>query len=344
MLTTLMRSTRGRAIVAVVATVAAMAFAVPASAGLLNDTEEGLDRLLSHVTGGCESAVEVPATLLSDPIDISTCDLRGTLVHAGSLALRIPRTGGTGAATASLVTEDAPASTVTGLSVINTGREIVARVMRLGEATMTRGAPDKSRTRTAAADACSVQAHAYTGTYNERMRWRLNRDTIPSYLRGDLTAAAVADGARRVARGANDCGLRELTGVQQENLGSTARRADCGGPDGQSIVDFGERPEGTLATACWWYSVDGDVREIFEADVRFRDHPGTFYNVEPLGCTGRYALSGVATHEFGHVFGLAHVSESRFPHQTMSPSAPECSYDQSTLGRGDWLGLRNLYG
>ena len=61
------------------------------------------------------------------------------------------------------------------------------------------------------------------------------------------------------------------------------------------------------------------------------------------GCTGSWNVRAAATHEFGHVFGLAHVSALLHPHQTMSPFVLPCQSSQSTLGRGDVLGLRTLY-
>lgn len=335
-----MRSARGRATVAGVSLVAAVGFALPASAGLLDTPDDHLDQLLDRLGGTCEAAVDVPARLLPENIDLAACDLRGTLVRAGTLAVRVPLASGTGARAASMVTDEAPPGTVTELSVVNTGRRIIVDVLRLGEERTQQAV----RTLGAQQTACSTTAHAYLGTRNDALRWQLNSASTPAYLQPNIAEQAIVEGASNLARGTNDCGLRPLTGVAQEYQGTTTRRANCEGPDGQSIVDFGARPKETLATACWWYTVEGDTKSVFEADIRFQNDPGTFYNIQPLSCREGYALAGVATHEFGHAFGLAHVSEERFPHQTMSPMAPKCSYDQGTLGRGDWLGLRDLYG
>lgn len=335
-----MRSARVRATVAGVSMVAAVGFALPASAGLLDMTDDHLDELLDRLGGTCEAAVEVPASLLPQTIDLSACDLRGTVVRAGALTVRVPLADRTGARAASVVTDEAPLGTVTGLSVVNTGRRVIVDVMRLGEK-RTRPALRPLRAQTTA---CSAKAHAYLGTRNDALQWHLNAATTPSDLQPNIAAQAIIDGAGNLARGANDCGLRPLTGVTQDYQGTTSRRVNCQGPDGQSTVDFGARPEETLATACWWYTAEGATKSVFEADIRFQDNPDTFYTIQPLRCRERYALTGIATHEFGHAFGLAHVSEERFPHQSMSPAAPSCSYDQMTLGRGDWLGLRGLYG
>lgn len=343
MLRSLLRSTRGRITAVATIAAAALGLAVPASADLLG-TGSDLDKLLEHIGGSCESATEVPARLLPTAIDVSACDLRGTLVHAGSLTARIPQTAGTGTGSASVVTEDAPPGTVTELSALNTGDSILVDVVRLGERSGD-GAPPRGDGAEAADErGCSTDAHAYIGTRNDGFEWRFNRGTTPGYLNDDLTEVALIRGARTIADGSNHCGLQPLTGVEQSYSGPTSERARCAGPDGQSTVDFGHRPEKTLATTCWWYSTDGGVQRVYEADIRFQDAPGTFYHVEPPACEGRYEFAGITAHEFGHAFGLAHVREDLYPHQTMSAVAPKCSNAQSSLGRGDWTGLRSLYG
>jgi hypothetical protein len=55
-------------------------------------------------------------------------------------------------------------------------------------------------------------------------------------------------------------------------------------------------------------------------------------------------LEAVLTHEAGHVFGLAHVGESRHGRLTMSPYIDGvCNNQESTLGLGDLRGLEALY-
>ena len=65
--------------------------------------------------------------------------------------------------------------------------------------------------------------------------------------------------------------------------------------------------------------------------------------VSPSSCSNAYILQGVATHEFGHVYGLGHVSQSGHANLTMSTAIYTCDASDETLGLGDMLGLEVHY-
>jgi predicted Zn-dependent protease len=94
----------------------------------------------------------------------------------------------------------------------------------------------------------------------------------------------------------------------------------------------------------WGLPTVGAVNDLIEADVRFNI---TNYNftIAPTttGCSNKYDLVSVGTHEAGHVFGLGHVSEESYPLMTMSKNSEICNSSARTLGKGDMLGLEARY-
>jgi predicted Zn-dependent protease len=105
------------------------------------------------------------------------------------------------------------------------------------------------------------------------------------------------------------------------------------------VVGFGTPPSGYLGMTCWW-TMSGI---IFESDMRLNKAYYHFYVNKPSSCSNRYSIEAVATHEFGHAFGLAHVSETYHPSLTMSTVIRSCQASESTLGLGDVRGLNALY-
>ena len=51
----------------------------------------------------------------------------------------------------------------------------------------------------------------------------------------------------------------------------------------------------------------------------------------------------MATHEFGHAFGLGHVAEGLHANLTMAPYILPCQNSESRLGLGDLRGLQAEY-
>ncbi|MBT8225156.1 MAG: hypothetical protein HKP61_12015 [Dactylosporangium sp.] len=194
-------------------------------------------------------------------------------------------------------------------------------------------------------------------------RWLFNGESVPSYLQKSaarpwaataLTATRAA--ARTVATGRNDCGLEDLALLRQAYDGGTGRSAaitdqgGCGGRDGHNVVSFGSLPAGLLAVTCvWWEGVHQDQHGVHrdqhsvEADILVNSAGGVFFLTQPDDCRTRWDLESILTHEFGHVFGLGHVSYARHSVLTMSDGLPECVTGYRSLGLGDYLTLRRHY-
>jgi hypothetical protein len=199
---------------------------------------------------------------------------------------------------------------------------------------------------------CTDSSNAWLGMrWREPLRWRVNEATIPGYF-GDRAAvvAALRSAATTVDTGRNDCGLTGDLGVEQTYLGPTDRRAGvtagggCGERDGINTVSFGQLNAGLLAVTCiWWYGERQGGRSV-EADILIDDASGLFFLSTPPGCGARWDLEGTITHEFGHAFGLGHVSFTEHGELTMSDGLPDCSTAYRGLGLGDYLALQGQYG
>jgi hypothetical protein len=217
---------------------------------------------------------------------------------------------------------------------------------RPGRADVDSAAATASSGSTTATSACSDGAYTlmpyrWTRTYN----WYFAAWTRPSDVGLYRTRDSLRRAATNITSSHNDCGLADLVSATHAYRGFTSRRpnitasAGCGRRDGRSVVGFGDLPSGYLAMTCWW--TWGGAR--VEADVNLNKYEYRWYNVKPSGCRARWSVEAVATHEFGHVFGLGHVSEYYHPYLTMSPSIRPCQNSESTLGWGDVRGLRQKY-
>jgi hypothetical protein len=201
--------------------------------------------------------------------------------------------------------------------------------------------------------ACADPAGSWLGTrWRTPLRWRFNAATVPAYLGGaSAVRAAVARAAHTVASATNPCGLAGGLAMAQRYDGGTDRvaavRPDgrCGTRDGVNEVSFGDLAPGLLAVTCLWWRVAERGRDgsTVEADILVSARPGMFFLARPADCRSAWDLEGALTHEFGHAFGLGHVSAADHPDQTMSDALTPCDPTHRTLARGDYESLRAHY-
>lgn len=146
----------------------------------------------------------------------------------------------------------------------------------------------------------------------------------------DAWTGAIATCGRKVTSSASE----RLAGNTTQATGVTAA-GGCGTSSGASVVGWGSLPSGTLAVTCVW-SRSGVAVEV---DQRYTT--GQQWNTATT-CSGpRFDLRGVATHEWGHAFGLGHTAQNSG--LVMKPAATTCETGQRTLGLGDLRGIDALY-
>lgn len=196
----------------------------------------------------------------------------------------------------------------------------------------------------AAVGECSDAAHVFGGGHwRQTFRWFFNPRGNPPQLDVGEVEAALRDGTRNVVAAQNLCGRPDAVGASAEYRGRAVHDPGivgtlCLGADGINVVGWMVLPPPILAGTCNY----GLGSELVESDVVFNNLQ-LWYRTRPGVCVQMFDLTAVATHEWGHSFGLGHVAEETHPHLTMSTQTAGCDGSGSTLGLGDMLGLEALY-
>jgi hypothetical protein len=198
----------------------------------------------------------------------------------------------------------------------------------------------------------SKKQYKWKTTYN----WYFKADSTPSEVTTANARDALKQATTNVTHSNNNCNMADEVGATQNFVADTNRATDINASgdlcqsynnkDGFSVTSFGDLPSQWLAYTCSWGTKDeGDAYAgANESDMKLNKQNYSWVVNIGSGCTGKWSVEGVATHERGHTFGLAHVSEQDHGNLTMSKSINgTCQNSESTLGRGDVLGLRNIY-
>jgi hypothetical protein len=172
------------------------------------------------------------------------------------------------------------------------------------------------------------------------LAWYFNLASRPTYLSQDVYAHIRA-AANRVSNNSNNCGVADGSSYSQRDAGTTTRNPNinsggsCTTRDTFNVTGFGAiDPANVLAVACRWYTVPGG--QVLEGDERF-DKSGTLWTLSPgTGCSGRYDVQSVGTHEHGHIAGMEHANETDHPWLTMSTNINgPCQASERTFALGE---------
>ncbi len=311
-------------------------------------------------------------------IDPALCSLTGRVVATGAMAVVVPEPGqGIGAfgvpthdsAVHSLVVmvldngtvEINPPATTTNASLnpvidadFYTPPAAGASDDNLNGAAL--DTPDASLTAGTAAGSpnkCTDRGVAYNAGYPRWAvvpTWFYNQGGQPTSYPASSFVSATQAAQVNVSRGDNSCGWAVDPKIYAKygggtttalQISSTSTTNTCGTQDSKSVIGWGALAGGYIGWTCMRW--DASYR-MMAGDIRMANN--TLWSIGSLtGCINKWDYESLATHEFGHWYGLQHVAESTHGNLVMSPQINgKCQANERNLGYGDIYGMLALYG
>ena len=190
--------------------------------------------------------------------------------------------------------------------------------------------------------------------WKSTLNWHFRANSVPSNVSAANAQDAVHRAILNMTGSHNNCGMADEVGATQSYAGTTTAGTDINADgdacqansDGKSVVAFGSIASDALAVNCtdgYWQRGD-TYATATDTDTRINKAAYGWYGIEPTPCSNKYSIEAVMTHEWGHGWGLAHVSEIDHGNLTMSKRLnAACAESEKSLGRGDVLGMRALY-
>jgi hypothetical protein len=290
----------------------------------------------------CAGHGPIAASTLVRGTAAPACSLVGRVVTTGRVAVVVPRAGMTVAGEGSGSHGEAPS-----LQVTNTGTTVRAVV---GDAAGSTTGQAVSSARATDPPACQDRTfHLEHHRWSGGLRYQINLGHMPKRYGKQGVIRQIKVGNGNMRKGRNSCGKPRLKTPGAHYLGRTSVRPDinpgakavtCGRGNLKNVVGFGNLPGGLLGWTCFW--IYNDSGRMAAADImidtgkRLRTHL-------PRHCTDSYDFEGVLTHEWGHAYGMGHTG-SGHANLTMQHQSHPCSTFARTLGLGDWLGMKKMYG
>ena len=293
--------------------------------------------LVLAILGGCMVGRDPQEVSADQPLPADLAP--GDIVSLGSVSIVVPEPGRTVGAIADL--DD---GTAVELAIESSPEGLV----RLVEAP--KPADPIAVTQYATTTECNDGAYNLEGPHwATDLHWYFDAGTTPAANSKLNVETGLENAANAITHSRNSCGFADQVSATNSyggrtttnvNMTSTTSAVTCHPPDGKNVVAFGYLPSGVLGITCVYSDASN---HITETDIRLSTSRSWFALAVPAGCSNRVGVEQVATHEFGHAFGLAHVSQTTHPELTMSTQARSCSNDKYSLGWGDIRGLRALY-
>jgi hypothetical protein len=188
--------------------------------------------------------------------------------------------------------------------------------------------------------AFELENHRWTRS----LRYRVNLAKMPARFHAKTVVRQVRSANRNMRKGRNTCGKPILDTPAAHYLGRTSKKPNvtpgpgCGHLNTTNVVGFGNLPTTLLGWTCYWYRGG----RMVAADIMI-DNGRSLSTKVPDNCSNTWDFEGTVTHEWGHAYGMAH-SGSGHRNLTMQHLLRPCSPYARTLGLGDWLGMKKMYG
>jgi hypothetical protein len=300
------------------------------------------------VDARCVGHGPIPASALARGTSAPACSLAGRVVTSGRVSVVVPPAGMSVAGEGTSAHGE-PAS----LRVTNTGTTVRAVAGGSLGTPAGSGTSTSGRTTTAARasdpPACKDKTFHLEGhKWGRSLGYHINLGHMPKRYAKKVVIRQIKTGNGNMRHGRNSCGKSRLKTPRSHYLGRTRSKPNinpgsssvkCGKPNSKNVVGFGSLPGGLLGWTCyWWYSTG----RIGAADIMI-DTGNLLRTHLPKNCTNSYDFEGVLTHEWGHAYGMGHTGPGH-SHLTMQHRSHACSTFARTLGLGDWLGMKKMYG
>ena len=238
---------------------------------------------------------------------------------------------------------------VVGLRVTNTGTEVRATTGAPALAALTSRAATTPTDRRADPEACKDRTFHLEGHHwKKSLRYGINLAKAPSQLGKATMTRQIKAANVSMRKGRNTCGRPRLatpvahyTGrtSAKPNIKAGAHNIRCGDFNTKNVVGFGNLPGNLLGWTCYWWLAN---KQMGAADIMI-DNGTKLVTSIPSGCTNKWDFQGTVTHEFGHAYGMGHTGNGH-ANLTMDHTETACSTYARTLGFGDWLGMKKMYG
>lgn len=279
---------------------------------------------------------EYRAERMPSRFDRSECNLDGARVRLGSVTVPAPSFG-----TGNYAEISGPRGEELAVSLDLNG------VYAIGEQGSTGTSANTSPTDCNDATKGAGTAFRVKTTLNYGIR----TGTIPANVGTTNGVTALRNGLNSILTLPNDCGEgRDPNALTHNYTGATTTAGnftstgECASLDGSHVIEFGALPGSAIGMVCLQW--DTGTGSLTRWDMRFRGSEKWDHTLTD-GCyeNNAWDILSVAVHEWGHIYGLSHVSEDTSANLTMSTAINgKCQVSERTLGRGDMDHMFAKYG